>query len=142
MRGKLVWATFWALVGTFLVIIGALFIPAVRELLMGPLFLLISGTVFFLLGTGLIFLAVKQKVGGMSKRFLLLTGAAALGFVVSVLLHNAVYGLFIYWFGADFWDRIGLRDEPFFFFMAILVCPAAFLVGVVGSIVLAMRRSA
>ena len=140
MRGKLVWATFWALVGTFLVIIGAIFIPAVRELLMGSLFLLISGTVFFLLGAGLIFLAVKQKVGVMSRRFLLLTGAAAAGFVVSVLLHNAVYGLFIYWFGADFWDRIGLGDEPVFFFMAILVCPVAFLVGAIGTIALAIKR--
>ena len=41
----------------------------------------------------------------------------------------------------SFWDRIGLGDEPFFFIMAILICPIAFLVGAVGSIVLAIKKS-
>lgn len=108
---------------------------------MGFLFLTISGAVFLLLGVALIVLTVREKVAGMLKKFLILTGASAAGVFVSVSLHNAVYGLFIYWFGADFWDRIGLGDEPFFFIMAILVCPIGFLVGTVGSIVLAIKQS-
>ena len=141
MNGKLIWPIFWALVGIFVVIASAITIPAVRELLMGFLFLIISGTVFFLLGVALIFFTVKGEVGGMSKKFLLLTGASAVGFLLFILLHNAVYGLFIHFFGAGFWDRIGLgEDEPFFFIMAIFVCPIGFLVGAVGSIVLAIKR--
>jgi len=55
-------------------------------------------------------------------------------------LHNLFYGLFIVWFGADFWERTGLVDEPFFFILALIVCPIAFLVGVIGSIVLFIKK--
>jgi len=138
VKGKLSWPIFWALVGVFVVIASVLLIPAARELVMGFLFLIISGVVFFLLGVALIFLTVKEKVGGMLKKFFILTGASSAGFFVSFLLHNAVYGLLIYWFGADFWKG---GDEPFFFIMAVFVCPLGFLVGTVGSIVLAIKRS-
>ena len=141
MNGKLSWSIFWALVGIYVVIASVFAIPAARELVMGFLFLAISGAVFLLLGVALILSTVKEKVAGMLKKFLILTGASAAGVFVSVSLHNAIYGLFIYWFGADFWDRIGLGDELFFFIMAIFVCPIGFLVGAVGSIVLAIKQS-
>ena len=141
MKRKLQWSAFWALVGIFVVIVSVFVIPSLRELLMGFLFITISGVVVFLLGVALIFFTVKEKVRGKLKKFLILTGASAAGVFVSVLLHNAIYGLFIHWFGADFWDRIGLADEPVFFIMAIIVCPIGFLVGAVGSIVLAVRDS-
>lgn len=140
MNGKLSWPIFWALVGVFIVIVSVFFIPPVRELLMGLLFITVSGAVFLLLGVALIFFTVKEKVGGMLKKSFLLTGASAAGFFVSIFLHNAFYGLFIHWLGADFWDRIGLGDEPFFFFVAILVCPIGFLVGAIWSIVLRYRK--
>jgi len=140
VKGKISWSIFWALVGVFVVIASVFSIPAFRELLVGFIFLIISGAAFFSLGVALIVLTVKEKVGGMSKKFLILTGASAVGLPVFILLHNALYGLFIYWFGEGFWDRVGLGDEPFFFFMAILVCPIGFLVGVVGSIVLAIKN--
>ncbi len=140
MKGKLSWAIFWALVGVFVVIVSAMAIPAVGELLRGLLFIAISGAVFALLGAALIFLTVKEKVGGLYKKFLLLTGASAVGIPLSIFLHNAIYGLFILWQGEGFWERIGLGDEPVFFIMAVFVCPLGFLVGVVGSIVLAKRR--
>ena len=120
-------------------IVSSMPIPAFRGS-MFLWFLTISGTVFTLLGVALIFLTVKKKVGGMLKKFLILTGASAIGIPVSIFLHNAIYGLFIHWFGAGFWDRIGLGDEPVFFIMAILVCPVGFLVGAVGSMVLAIKR--
>ena len=64
----------------------------------------------------------------------------AVGLPIGVVLHNLVYGLFIYFFGEHFWDRIGMSDEPVFFVLAIVVCPIAFIVGVVGSIVLTVRK--
>ena len=141
MNGKLSWAIFWALVGVFIVIVSVFSIPAIRELLMGLLFITVSGAIFLLLGVALIFFTVKEKVGGMLKKFLLLTGASAIGIPLSIFPHNAFYGLFIHWFGADFWDRIGLGDEPVFFIIGLIVCPIGFLVGAVGSIVLATKRS-
>ena len=137
MNGKLSWSIFWALVGVFIVVASVFFIPVFRDLLRGSLLFLSPFVVFFLLGAALIFFTVKEKVGGMLKKFLLLTGASAAGFLLFILLHNAVYGLFIHFFGADFWNG---GDEPFFFIMAIFVCPIGFLVGAVGSIVLAIRR--
>ena len=140
MKGKLHWVIFWVLVGIFVVIVSVLFVPAFRESLVNFLFVIISGILFFLLGAALIFLTVKRKVRGMLKKFLILTGASSAGLSVSSFLHNIIYGLFIQLFGADFWDRIGLGDEPFFFVMAVIVCPIAFLVGAVGSVVLAIKK--
>lgn len=138
MKGKLSWPIFWALVVVFVAVLS---IMAIRvEGLLNIWFIAIGGAVFLLLGVALIVLTVKEKVRGMPKKFLLLTGASSAGIPVSVLLHNAVYGLFILWFGADFWDRVGLGDEPVFFALAIIICPLAFLVGVVGSIVLAIKN--
>lgn len=127
---------FLALVGVFVVvIIDMIQTPPVLPL---PL-VFISWAAFFVLGLALIVLIVKRKAEGPQgwlKKFLLLTGASAVGFPVFVLLHNAVYGLFIYFFGQDFWDRIGPGgDEPFFFILATIVCPLGFLVGAIGTIV-------
>ena len=137
MNGKLSWSIFWALVGVFIVIMCVFFIPVFRGLLRGSNLVWSPFVVFFLLGVALIVFTVKEKVGGVSKKFLLLTGASAAGIFVAVLLHNAIYGLFIHFFGADFWNG---GDEPVFFIVAVFVCPIGFLVGVVGSIVLAIRQ--
>jgi len=61
------------------------------------------------------------------KKFLLIMGISVGAFVVSVLLHNAISGLF------------GI-EEPVFFFIALVLCLAAFLVGAVGSIVLVIKK--
>jgi len=137
VKRRLSWPIFWALVGVFVVIASVFLIPAARELLMGFAFLIASGTVFFLLGVALIFLTLREKVRGKLKKFFILTGASSTGFFVSFLLHNAIYGLLIYWFGADFWKG---GDEPVFFVMATVVCPVGFLVGVAGSIVIAIKE--
>ena len=136
MKGKLSWSIFWALVGVFVVIVCQFSIPAFRDLLRGSLLFLLPFAAFFLLGIALLVFTLREKVGGRLKKFFLLTGASAAGIFVSILLHNAIYGLFIYWFGADFWKG---GDEPFFFIMAI-ICFVGFLVGAVGSIVLAVKR--
>jgi len=144
MLSRLNWAIFWALVATFIVIVSWFFLASDNEFFRGfhfLIFLASSGAVFILLGVALIFITVKEKARGMLRGFLILTGASAIGIPVSIFLHNAIYGLFILWFGTDFWDRIGPGgDEPFFFIMAIFICPIAFLVGTVGSIVLAIKR--
>ena len=142
MKRKLSWLVFWALVAIFVVIVSVFVVAQLVPAFRGQLFLwflIISGAAFVSLGVALIVLTVKEKVPGVLKKFLILTGASAAGFFISFLLHNFIYGVCIHFFGADFWDRIGLGDEPFFFFMAIFVCPIGFLVGVVGSIVLAIK---
>jgi hypothetical protein len=136
---------FWALVGVFVVIVIdmpiSMLIPALKVYLLPLAF--ISWVAFFILGLALIVSIKKKKAEGLQgwlKKFLLLTGASAVGFPVFAILHNLVYGLFIYFFGQDFWERVGLGDEPFFFLLAIIVCPLGFLVGVIGTIVLFLKK--
>ncbi|GAG58846.1 unnamed protein product, partial [marine sediment metagenome] len=95
---------------------------------------------FLLLSIPELIFAIRQRLEKLFKRFLILTGASALGIFVSFVLHNAIYAIFIYFFGEGFWERIGIGDEPFFFVLAVIICPIAFLVGIVGSIVLFVKR--
>ena len=74
----------------------------------------------------------------MLKVFLLVAGISLAAFIISVFLHNAIYGLFIHFLGADFWDRVGLGNEPVFFFIA-LISALSFAVGIVGSLVLFIK---
>lgn len=87
---------------------------------------------FSLSGGVLIFLTLRQGVGGALRVFLILAGVAPGALTVSAILHNAIYGLAKGVFGKEF-------EEPFFFLIAVFACPAVFLVGVVGTIVLTIR---
>ena len=86
---------------------------------------------------------VEPALGGRSLRlfkiFLMVAGISLGVFVISVFLHNAIYSLFSHFFGADFWERVGMPDEPVFFFIATFISPLAFLVGTVGSLVIFIR---
>ncbi len=53
-------------------------------------------------------------------------------------MHNLFFALLIKLFGEDFGARMG--DEPVFFILATIVCPIAFLVGIIGSIVLIAKK--
>ncbi len=132
-------AIFWALVVVFVFIMSYFVIPGFRK---REFFRFVSffGIIFFLLGIVLIFFTIREKIDKLLKKFLILTGASAAGSLVSVFLHNAIYALFTVWFGANFWERTGLGDEPFFFILALIVCPIAFLVGIIGSIVLFIKK--
>ena len=74
----------------------------------------------------------------MLRTFLLVAGISLAVFIVSVFLHNAIYGLFIYWFGEDFWERTGVKDEPVFFVIALLSV-VSFAVGLIGSLVIFIK---
>ena len=74
----------------------------------------------------------------MLKIFLRVAGISLGAFIISVFLHNAIYGLFIHFFGTDFWDRAGLGDEPVFFFIAI-ISAFSFAVGLIGSLVIFIK---
>ena len=74
----------------------------------------------------------------MLRTFLMVAGISLGTFIVSVFMHNAIYGLLIHWFGADFWDRIGMVDEPVFFIIALLSV-VAFAVGLIGSLVIFLK---
>lgn len=74
----------------------------------------------------------------MLKIFLLVAGISLGAFIISVFLHDAIYGLFIHFLGEDFWERIGIGDEPVFFIIALLSV-VAFAVGLIGSLVMFIK---
>ena len=136
MKEKLIWSVFWALIGVFVIFVGMIYTPPVNELLFGEysptLLRYISfssgGLVLTGMGVTLIILTAKTKMGGMLKKFLLLTGASVVGFPVFGILHNAVSALLN-------------TEEAVFFTLATIVCPLGFLVGAIGSIVLRVKKS-
>jgi len=131
VKRKLIRSIFWALVVVFAIEMVVIFVGAANT------YTLFSGIgIIFGLGVALLVLTVKTKVRGRLKGFLLLTGASAVAMPAFAVLHNLVYALAISVFGAGFWNG---GDEPFFFIMAIIICPVAFLTGAVGSIVLTIK---
>lgn len=131
---------FWATLGVFIILMVTMFAPLRLPMGFVPFLFPSVQALFFILGLALLILSIRAKLDRMLKKFLILTGASAVGMAGSQFLHNLVFGLFIQLFGADFWDRIGIGDEPVFFMLAVFVCPLAYLVGAVGSIVLMVRR--
>ena len=148
MVNRFILPVFWALLGVFIVFMFGIPLGGpVRQLVneslgvdVMPSLFLVVGALFFLLGLALLILTLKAKPEKILKRFLLLASSSAVGVFASILLHNVVYGLLMFIFGEGFWYRIGMEDEPFFFMMAIFICPVGYLVGTVGSIVLMVRR--
>ncbi len=153
MPNRFILPVFWALLGVFILVLISFNVmnSPIRTLLndlypddivavVVSTFFQLSGLLFFALGLTLLILTARAKLDKLFKGFLLLTSSSAVGFFVSILLHGVVYGLFILIFGEEFWNRIGIPDEPAFFIMALIICPIAYLVGTVGSIVLILRR--
>jgi uncharacterized membrane protein len=96
-----------------------------------PSFIVIGA--FFLLGGALVFLTLKEKITGRFKKFLLLAGGSAVGFLVFVVLHNLASALLSLLFKTEI-------EEPVFFILAVIVCPLVFVVGSVGSMILLGRQ--
>ncbi len=127
-------AVFWALVGIFVLILSAFFIPPVREIFKGPSFLIMIAF-YFLLGALLIFFTLKEKNKGTLKKFLILTGASALGFFIFAILHNLFYGLEV------------ITNQPvfgllhaLFFIISVFICPLGFVAGATGSTILFVKK--
>ena len=131
----------------FVIAIAFLMLPFSVRLVEAPETVHVLGSLF--LSAGAVYLLsylfydrVEPRLGEKGlrklKTFLLITGISLGAFIISVVLHNAIYGLFIHFFGADFWDRVGVSEEPVFFFVALLAL-VAFAVGLIGSLVLFIR---
>jgi len=84
------------------------------------------GIGFALLGIVLIALTVRLKESKMQKIFFILTGGSAAGIPACAILHNVVYALFFH--------EKGGGDEAVFFILAIIVLPALFVIGTIGSL--------
>jgi len=131
---------FWALAGVFIVVLCQFFLPVFRDLLRGSELFLIPIAVFSLLGVVLLVLTLKEKIEGKLGKFLFLTGVSSTGFFVGVILHNAFYALMVVAKDIIVLKYIFEGLHVFFFFISIPICPIVFLVGMIGSIVLLVKK--
>jgi hypothetical protein len=90
---------------------------------------------FTLAGLGLLLMVYKAKLSGKVKTFLLACGYAAVGFLVGVVLHNLFYALGTITASAFLGSLLGFLEGAFFI-LAVIVCPLALLVGIVGTLIL------
>ena len=117
---------FWALIGLSFVIACMLFVPALKKRKSFRVLVILMLILSFL-GGALIFLTLKQNVGGAFKIFLILAGTAPAATVISSILHNVICAL-----AKGF-------EEAVFFIIAVFAGPAVFFVSAIGSIVLIIK---
>ena len=87
---------------------------------------------------GVVLAVAATRTWRKTKRFLILAAASVIGFFVFVVLHNAFYALAILTDHIAALSRLMEAFDAIFFIIAVLLCPATFLVGAVGSIACAI----
>jgi len=130
---------FYILILFFLLTLGEIFVPTIRELFKGSLFFLGPFIIFSLLGVLLVFLTFKQGIQGKIRKYLLLTGVSAISFFVFVFLHNVFYGLGIISSNIIILKYLMKALEGTFFIAAIFICPLVFLIGAIDSIIIFIK---
>jgi len=96
------------------------------------IFLIIEMVILSLLGGAIVFLTIYKNYGGLFRIFAIMAGIAPLAIIVSIFLHNLTCALLSKLSGKEI-------EEPVFFLIAVFGCPAALLVGAVGSLILAIK---
>ena len=131
---------FWLQVGTALLVVGQFFIPSIRDFIQECSAFLIPLIIFSLVGGILIFSTKKSETEGKIRRFLMLTGISSASFFIGIFLHNLFYALAIITSNLIFLNFLLRAFEVGFFLLAIIVCPIAFCVGTIGSIILLIKN--
>ena len=119
---------FWALVAIFIIILGVVLalnldLP-LRDY--GKYIFPAVLSVFLLLSIALLVVAIRERVRKILKVFLILTAASALGIAAGIMLENFLTGTY---------------GEGIFLVIGVIMAPIGFLVGLIGSIVLFVKRN-
>ena len=128
-KHRLIASLLWASLALFILVLSPLRLPV-------PYFFMATILILAALGIPLLIFTLKSQLRKGHKVFLILTSSSLIGIPVFAILHNLVYATSIRIFGEGAW---GNGDEPFFFILAAIVCPIAYLVGFIGSITCFLR---
>lgn len=111
----------------------------VLDFLHGKFFLGVA-VLYGVLGAVLLVLTQKEKkMKGWLRKFLILTGGSGAGFFVFMFLHNMLYALATVTEHLPVLHFLAEALHVVFFFVSVL-CPLGFLVGVVGTIVVFIKK--
>lgn len=129
---------FWAMIAIFVLLLTVIFsFSRICGIKLPPTTMLYLAGILLVLAAALVVMTIIVKESRIRKFFFLLTGASALGIPVCIVLHNLVYAFCIK-FNCVYWKG---DDEPVFFILALLVCPALFILGALGSIAMLIYGS-
>lgn len=129
------------LIAVFLAITVMMVLAVVDFQVMTANLAILSWVTFALLGLVLITQTNRTKVGKKLKIFLLITGWSPIAFTSGVILHNAFYALGTITEHLKVIHFIIGIFEGTFFILSVPIAPIAFLVGLVGSLVLLFRKN-
>jgi len=137
---------FWLEIVLFVLLFAFMMVPAfysdLRESFkdyFAPVFFSLAG-LYFLLGGVLIWQTKKEKISGKLQKSLVLTGASAVGFLASVILHNLFYALWVVTKDIVWLSYLMEGLHAAFFIVAIFVCPIGFFIGALVGIILLTRK--
>jgi hypothetical protein len=131
---------FFSLITIFIVLLIYFLTPLYESRAAFPVIAVLA-IAFFLLGIVLVVLTIKLKIKKRLKFFLLLTGASSTGFLVGSILHNLLYALATIINENQIILKTAVEVlHVGFFLISIPVCPIAFIVGVIGAIILFKKR--
>ncbi len=71
----------------------------------------------------------RKRMTGRLRLFVMLIGGSLVGFLLSVVLHNAIS-----WLAGEILNTPGV-EEPLFFILATIVCPLVLLLGIARTLV-------
>lgn len=141
MKKKIVLIVFALLVIDFLLITGTIFIPGLMDDYVTGTSVIINGGIFLLLGIVLVIATYRQRgLDRRLRRFLILTGYSAAGFFIGVLLHNFLYALAMITHGSKGLFTLFESLHVIFFLISTILCPIGLLVGMIGSIVMFIKK--
>jgi len=130
---------FWILNIFFLILLCQFFLPQFRRIFWGSNLFLIPVLIFSSAGLALLILSLKEKAKNRLVIFFIVSGASAFSFFVFIILHNLLYALSIVTKNIFLLNYFVEGLQITFFLGAIFVCPTAFLIGSISSIVLLCR---
>lgn len=137
-QNKTLKAVLSALVVIFILLVSYFFVAQDKQTLFP--FVAVLGLIFLLLGIALIVLTIKQKIKGKLKIFLMLTGISAICPFVFSILHNLFYALAVITSNIIWLKYLFEFLHAASFIIALLISPIVFLVGVIGSILLFIKK--
>lgn len=85
-----------------------------------------SATLLGIIGAALLILAAGTQVISLLKSLFIITGAAAVGWPVSLLLHRLLYSFF--------------PTEPVTYVLFFFICTPVFVLGAIGTVIIGIRQ--
>lgn len=128
---KYIWPVFWTAAVVFVLAIFGMIFKSPLQTIMPAMWVILM-----LAGLVLLVLSIRSVQEKKLKISLAICGAALAAITLFILLHNLTYSLVVQKSQFGIMTFEGNRDEPFFFILAVIVCPIVYLASAVASIIL------